>query len=368
MSALTAAGRQRPCIAAITFGDKGGGVAAVARLVRRVMRERWPSACDISLLSDRRPTSRRPTGPERLRFGVRLASMQAVGRCDWVFYTHLSVARVQAYLPQPMRRPYAVYLHGVEAWRRLSTGQMSTLRGAALRVANSEFTARRVEMMHPDAGPIAVCPLALPPEPRPTVRPVVSLPVDLGPQAVVLVARMHASERYKGHDELLHAWPIVRAALPAARLVFAGEGDDVPRLKQKAAALGVADTVVFTGFLADDARRALYDRSAIFAMPSRGEGFGLVYLEAMAAGLPCIGSVEDAASEVIEHGRTGFLVEQSDEACLAERVVNLLRDGGLRREMGASGRERVREHFSYEQFSGRLLRVVESVFGAGSAV
>ncbi len=127
-----------------------------------------------------------------------------------------------------------------------------------------------------------------------------------------IVARMSSAERYKGHDELLEAWPIVKAHLPDARLVCVGDGDDLPRLQQKAHELGIGSETIFTGFVSADELHGWYDAASVFAMPSRGEGFGLVYLEAMSHGLPCIGSVHDAAGEIIDDGVTGHLVDQSD--------------------------------------------------------
>jgi phosphatidylinositol alpha-1,6-mannosyltransferase len=177
---------------------------------------------------------------------------------------------------------------------------------------------------------------------------------------VLIVGRMMSTERYKGHDQLLEAWPAVVAAVPRARLVCVGEGDDVERLKAKADELGVTTTTIFTGFVADGVRRSLYERAAVFAMPSRREGFGLVYLEAMAARRPCIGANHDAASEVIEDGVTGFLVDQADTRALASRIIQVLGDEDLRRRMGEAGFRRYRDEFTYESFSRRLLGQVRA--------
>ena len=214
--------------------------------------------------------------------------------------------------------------------------------------------------MHPDIGSVDACPLSLPPGHFDETDATAATSLGAGPPTVLLVARMSAGERYKGHDELLEAWPQVRSGAPDAALHFVGDGDDTPRLRAKAAALGIAGSVTFTGFVSDTELRALYRRAAVFAMPSRGEGFGLVYLEAMAEGLPCIGAVEDAAGEIIRDGETGFLVPQSDRMALADRVVRLLNNETLRRTMGQSGYRRVRETFNHERFSRTMLALIES--------
>jgi phosphatidylinositol alpha-1,6-mannosyltransferase len=295
-----------------------------------------------------------------MAFGARVAALQAAGMCDWMFFTHLAVAKTQLFVPSALRRRYAVFVHGIEAWRPLGLAEQQALSGASLRIANSEFTARRVRAMHPAIGDIASCPLSLMPSRGGSACADHPMSFDPGPQAVLLVARMSSSERYKGHDQLLEAWPATLARLPDARLIFVGDGDDAARLKAKASALGIAGSTIFTGFLNDGELQAFYRRSAVFAMPSRGEGFGLVYLEAMAHRLPCIGSVEDAAGEIIDDGATGFLIEQSDRAALVDRLVRLLGDDALRRQMGEAGFRRSQDRFGYDQFSQRVVSLVEA--------
>lgn len=351
---------QRPGLAAITFSPHGGGIAAVSRLVDRVLREHCGAVTRFTLASDE---SRFETGFfERAAFGAAIAAAQLTGRCRWMFYTHLNLARVHRLVPA--RRPYVVFLHDVEAWTPLNRPMRDVLASAHLRIANSYYTARRVESANPAAGPVVACPLTL----EPGALDERSGPVGGPPSRdVVIVGRMVGSERYKGHDQLLEAWPLVRAACPDARLICVGEGDDVPRLQEKARECGVADAVVFTGFVDDEQKRAIYSRAALLAMPSRREGFGLVYLEAMAAGLPCVASPHDAAAEVVVDGTTGFLVAQDDRDGLASAIVRLLVDEELRRRMGAAGRARVEREFSYERFSGRLIDLLAGVVPAVAA-
>ncbi|HKW01235.1 MAG TPA: glycosyltransferase family 4 protein [Vicinamibacterales bacterium] len=351
-----------PTLAAVTLHESGGGVASVSRLIWQVMGDTWGDRRRLITLGNAPAypaRRRRPSIAGRAAFGLRLAASQAAHPDGWVFFTHLSLARAQRYVPAMLRRQYAVFLHGIEAWRTLNADEQEILHGAALRVANSRYTASAIAAANPGLGSIEICPLAFAPVDAPSQvkRPCAETP-DVGPRAVLLVGRMDAGERYKGHDELLEVWPRVVASTPDARLVFAGDGDDRARLLAKAAALGVASHVIFTGFLPTDGLACLYNSAAVFAMPSRGEGFGLVYLEAMAHGLPCIGSTHDAAREVIDDGATGYLVDQADGHALADRVTKLLVDENLRRRLGAAGRRRVAEQFSYRQFSHRLVDLV----------
>jgi phosphatidylinositol alpha-1,6-mannosyltransferase len=351
-----------PSLAAITLDPRGGGIAAVSRLLWRVMTDEWGPDCALITLVPSGARSFDTATLERLVFGARVGWTQMARRSTWTLYSHLAIARAQTFLPDRLRRPYGVFLHGIEAWRPLSADQARVLEEASVLLANSEYTAGRIRAAHPWMPAMTVCAL--------TVESVPDAPSDgvadraWGSEAVVVVGRMSAAERYKGHDELLAAWPRVLLARPAARLVFIGEGDDRSRLEAKARDLGIASSLVTTGFLSDVELDRAYRRAAVFAMPSRNEGFGLVYLEAMLRQLPCIGSRFDAAAEIIEDGATGFLVDQAHADALADRIIELLTDPCRALAMGERGRKRAMGQFGYDQFSGRVRAALEGLSGA----
>jgi phosphatidylinositol alpha-1,6-mannosyltransferase len=169
---------------------------------------------------------------------------------------------------------------------------------------------------------------------------------------------MASSERYKGHDQLLAVWPLVRQAIPDAQLIIAGTGDDVPRLTAAARQAGGGEGIFFTGRISDATLEALYPRTAVFAMPARAEGFGIVYLEAMRHRLPCVAGIHDAAGEVVEHGKTGFLVDQSKPEELGAVLIQLLANPPLREQMGDAGLRRLKVLFTFDQFQTRLAAIL----------
>ena len=352
----------RPGLAVVTMHGTGDGIAYEARLLERTFAAAGAAATTIALEPAQPGVV---TAVERAMFAARIAAAQASGRVDWLLFNHVGVARAQGVVPRALRRPYAVMLNGVEAWDPgLGEDRKRVLREAALRISISPHTARRVAAVHPDIGPVIPCLLALAPhEPDPPV-PEGALP-PLGAHDVLIVGRMSAAERYKGHDELLEVWPAVRARVPDARLLVAGRGDDAQRLEAKAAQLGLGESVRFLGFVSDPALLWLFGHVAAFAMPSRGEGFGLVYLEAMRRGVPCLGSLHDAAADIIVDGVTGRLVDQDDRTALGEAVVSLLEDEGRRREMGEAGRRRYADMFTFERYGERLLPLLASMHANG---
>ncbi|MCO5168005.1 MAG: glycosyltransferase family 4 protein [Planctomycetes bacterium] len=331
--------------------DGVSGVSLTAwRELARATPTRALSLHDISgALSGQGITGEEARG-SRARFAARILAQAIVGCPGIVLAMHAHLA--PAALPLRTRGArLIVFLHGIEAWTRLRGVRRLALASADLLVANSRHTLRRFHEANPSlvTVPAAICPLGIAaPPPRLRAR----LAPDDGPAALI-VGRLHPDERYKGHDLLLEIWPRVLRCVPDARLIVVGDGEDRPRLQARAGALGVAGRMSFVGRAAPDVLSGLYEDSAFFALPSQGEGFGLVYLEAMAFGRACVGG-RGAAEEVIEHERTGLIVDPADRDAVTGALVRLFLDPGLRQRLGDAGRARQQRHFTAAAFGQRL--------------
>jgi phosphatidylinositol alpha-1,6-mannosyltransferase len=243
-------------------------------------------------------------------------------------------------------------LHGIEAWTRLRPLERVACRRAWKRTAVSRHTVARFRTANPDLAdlPVDVCAPGLP-------DPGVSRATQVAGRYALIVARMQSAERYKGHDELLEVWPSVAAKVPGAQLVVAGGGDDRARLEHKASRLGLEGAVRFEGVVDDGRLHALYRDAAVFVMPSPNEGFGLVYVEAMRAGVPCIVAT-GAAEEIVEHERTGIVVPPRDRALLERALVRLLTGEDERARMSAAARAAC-GMFTVEAFRARLAMLLQ---------
>jgi phosphatidylinositol alpha-1,6-mannosyltransferase len=342
------------------LGLDGGGRAAAGRLLAggcaAFARERDLGFRILSLDGAGLPEAEAPvqgfSGNRRaLAFAVWKGQLKERGSA-YVFDL-LGLARVQAYLPAPLRSPYLIMLHGIEVWRPLEPDRRRALARATLAFAVSAHTLERARPFSPLGG-AAVLPLALE-ERRPEGAVDAALLGRLQRGFLLIAGRMDPRERYKGHDQVLEALKGVEGV----RLVVAGDGDDRPRLEQKAAALEIGDRVTFTGFLSEATLAELYRRCAGFVMPSRGEGFGLVYLEAMRAGKPVLAARGSAAEEIVVNEKTGLLVDPEDREELREGLARLVDRPGEARRMGEAGHERWRREFGVERFRERLTPLLE---------
>jgi phosphatidylinositol alpha-1,6-mannosyltransferase len=228
-------------------------------------------------------------------------------------------------------------LMGIEAWTPVRPMQKAAIRRAKKLIAISGYTAERFGIANPWSAdtPISICYPGVPPMPRAQAGPIDG-------RYALIVGRMDARERYKGHDALIELWPTVRRTVPDARLIVVGDGDDSARLRHKAA--DTCDAITFLGRVDEPTLAALYRDAAFFVMPSTDEGFGLVYLEAMRASTPCI-AARGAAEEIITDGHDGVIVNAGNGDELVAAMVHLFTDTQARMRMGAAAARRVNAQF-----------------------
>ncbi len=196
------------------------------------------------------------------------------------------------------------------------------------------------------------------------IHPGVDLPVPRratpldGPPTILTIARLE--DRYKGHDVVMRALPLIRARIPDVRWVIVGDGPLRPGLERLARAQGVGDSVHFAGPLPDEERDAWLARAHVFTMPSRlpaggfaGEGFGIVYLEANARGVPVVAGNVGGALDAVEHERTGLLVDPTDHLAIADAIGGLLTDRARAAELGRNGAARA-QSFAWPRVAERV--------------
>ncbi len=361
--------RELVCVSA-GLALEGGGRAAAGRLLAgrcaAFAREHGLGFHLLSLDGAGLPATEVPVrgfGGDQRALALALWKGQVEKRGNVYIFDLLGLARVQAYLPAPLRSPYLIALHGIEVWRPLSWDRRRALAHASQLFAVSAHTLERARPFlprrAPRLSPSAVVPLALE-ERKPEGAVDAALLGRLGRGFLLIAGRMDARERYKGHDEVLEALK----GVAGVRLVVAGDGDDRARLEQKAAGIGIEDRVTFTGFLSEATLAELYRRCAGFVMTSRGEGFGLVYLEAMRAGKPVIAARGSAAEEIVVDQKTGLLVDPEDREALRGALARLIEHPGEAKRMGEAGHERWRRDFGVERFAERLTPLLERLVGA----
>ena len=275
---------------------------------------------------------------------------------DLVLCGHLNLLPVAALAAWLQNAPLWLIIHGIDAWEPPdSVLSRLSLHAVDRFVSVSQHTLDRfVDWAPLTADQGHVIPDCINPEPYgPGPKPNELLTrYGLHGQTVLLtLSRLSSAEQYKGHDELLEVLPDLIDESPDLCYLICGDGDDRPRLEAKARRLGLDDHVLFAGYVPEEEKADHYRLADAFVMPGRGEGFGIVYLEAMACGIPVIASSADASEEAVRHGDIGIVVDPSSPSDLkrgirvalsAERTV----PDGL-------------DYFSHDRFAERWHRLID---------
>jgi len=267
-----------------------------------------------------------------------------------IIFTHMHLAGVMKAIIG--NYPYLVLVHGLEIKLDGDKYYQDILQEADELVVNSQKTKKSINKQY---GIDDVTHCYYPPALFDTYE------IDHSKMArptVLLVGRMEADERYKGHDELIEIWPEVTEHVPQARLLFVGTGNDVSRLEKKVKKHELSDDILFKQEVSDEKLAEYYAKSWVFCMPSKGEGQGLVYSEAMQLGLPVIALENSPAEELIEHRKSGLLVENNNCESLRSAIVKILTDHERRERMGENARLAFKKFYQNNRFDETIMNFV----------
>ncbi len=356
-----------------------GGVQEAGRLTALALHEtaqRRGWSASFAGLND-------PAGPQQLSVAGRTIAVQGYSRAKSQFIlaairgaraqqksgshivlaAHPNLAPIAVWMQKTRPRAHAVVLaHGVEVWEPLPLLRRAAIREAHIVAGPSSDTLHKlVEVQRVNASRTRLLPWPLNPDFLClTDRADLPLPPEFPDGKLILtIARASSSEQYKGTDDLIRAVSQLGTEFPDLHLVAVGGGDDLPRLQKLAAESGVARSVHFLQRLSREQLAACYARADVFAMPSAGEGFGLVFLEAMAFGKPVVAAACGGALDLIQDGVNGLLVRERDSSALAGALRCLLRDESLRSALGAQGACIARDKYRFDLFQANVEHLLQ---------
>jgi glycosyltransferase involved in cell wall biosynthesis len=321
-----------------------GGIQTYSRFLLQALQHLYPHCrYDVCLKHDTVPASAQDwltqtrfhcSGhwPLRVRtplFALQLFAQGIKQRPDLVIATHLNFTEAAYTLKQWIGTPYWAVAHGIEAWNIEKPALQKALQQADRILAVSEYTRDRLiteQHLDPDkvvtlANTFDADRFQIAPKPTHLLQK-----YRLSPEQPIIltVARLSGAEQYKGYDTILQALPRLRQAIPNIHYVLVGAGDDRPRVEQLIAQLQLQDCVTLAGYIPDAELAGHYNLCDVYAMPSQGEGFGIVYLEALASGKPTLGGNRDGALDALCHGELGVLINPTDVDEITHTLLHIL--------------------------------------------
>ncbi|MBW4643771.1 MAG: glycosyltransferase [Goleter apudmare HA4340-LM2] len=358
-----------------------GGIQTYSAFLLEALQNLYPSdryevflkhdkspAADFSSLA---PTEFHCTGfmPSQLRtptFAAQLFGWGFWQRPDLVISSHLNFAVVGRQLRRLTGTPYWAVAHGVDAWNIQRPDLQLALHDADRILAVSGYTRDRLlEEQNLDPAKVSLLPntfdterFQIAPKPQYLLE---RHKLTIEQPIILTVARLDSSEKYKGHDQILQAMPVIRRAIPNVHYILVGKGNDRPRIEKLINELNLNDCVSLAGFIPDTELCDYYNLCDVFAMPSKGEGFGIVYLEALACGKPTLGGNQDGAVDALCHGELGVLVNPDNVEAIAQSLIQIL--GGIYPHpilyQPQALRQEVTARFGFAQFQKTLAELMQ---------
>ncbi len=354
--------------------DAYGGHGGIAKFNRDLIQSiaSTPVCAEVVCIPRVIPQPMQPL-PERVRYLVeaargRLHFMQAClralrqGPFDLVVIGHINLSPIGTWLARRLKSKSMLFVHGIDAWQKHRRSSVVKAVGEVDHVVGvSQVTLDRLKAWSGlPASRLSVLPNSVDlerftPGPKPADL-VAALGLE-GRTVLMTFGRLASEERYKGFDEIIEQLPVLTHERPDLVYLICGDGPDMPRLKAKCDALGVDKHVRFSGFVPEERKTDYYRLADAYVMPSRGEGFGIVFLEAMACGIPAMGSRLDGGCEALLGGQLGELV---DPAIAAD-----VREGVLRTLARSRGRPEGLSTFSIEAFGHRVSQLMQGFLKTG---
>lgn len=327
------------------FSQEGGIQAYVKDVLRAyitlVERSPSPILTDIFLLRDA-PDCQNPLDTGLIKFHylktlppwrgrVKLALSLLVylvkQRPQRMFCGHINLAPLVRFLCQPLGIPYTVLTYGKEVWEPLPQKQREALQQAEAIWTISRYSGDRLcQSNNVDPNKVKILPCVVDGNKfTPGEKPAKLVEkYGLGNARVLMtVARLWSGDRYKGVDVTIRALPKILQSCPNVKYLVIGRGDDLPRLEQLAQELGVAQQVIFAGFVPTEHLIDHYRVADAYIMPSQ-EGFGIVYLEAMACGIPVLSGDADGSADPLQDGTLGWRVPHRNPEAVAQGCLEIL--------------------------------------------
>ncbi len=320
-----------------------GGIQTFSRLITRGIRDLFPDARltvvskndtsypahEINVATKFVPLGWWPGALRTSAFSSELFRLGAIERPDLIFTTHVNFSPVAHALQKLFGIPFIALGNGIEVWDIKKASLKAALRAANQLLAISECTRQRMSaQLSIDSALVRLLPCTFEEDKFIAGRRPRFLLKRYGlrpDQPVILtVTRLASAERYKGYDQMVRALPAIRNIFPDVRYVLGGRGPDRPRVEALIAELGVSDNVTLAGYIPEHELREHYNLCDVFAMPSKGEGFGIVFLEAAACGKPVLAGNKDGSVDAVLNGEIGALVDPEDVAQIAETLIAIL--------------------------------------------
>ena len=264
----------------------------------------------------------------KLSFVLRAFFAEIFYRPQLIIVGHVNFSPLCLFFKKIFGTKYIITTHGTDVWGLKSKSRIAALKNADKIISVSSYTANRMES---EIGGLAekfmIIPNTIDPD-KFKIRPKSAEFLEkynlVGKKIILTVARLSAQEKYKGYCEVIRAMPAILKSVPSARYLLVGSGDDEARIKNLISELALNKEITLAGRIGDNLLVDCYNSADVFAMPSSIEGFGIVFIESTACGVPVVAGNKDGSVGATLNGELGILVDPNSTNEIAAAIISIL--------------------------------------------
>lgn len=279
-------------------------------------------------------------------------------RPNIIVCSHINFSPIGYFFKKVFKKEYLITTYGIEAWEIKNSLKIKSFKEAKTIIAISNCTKEKLISQISDIwGKIFILPNAVNGEKfYPYEKPQNLLSkygLSKNDRIIITVARLSASEKYKGYDKVITSLPYVIREIPEAKYILIGDGNDIERIENLIKELKLENRVILTGRVEN--LLDYYNLSDVFVMPSKGEGFGSVFLEALACGKPVIAGNQDGSRDAVLDGELGILVNPDDAKEIAIAIIKIFKKEVPKKLLDAKYlREEVLKVYGFDKFKEKV--------------
>lgn len=294
---------------------------------------------------------------KKIKFAIFFVSLLLIKRPKSIISTHINLLKFYIFLYPLFKIRYLLITYGIEVWSMTFLKRI-ILQNAAIITALSNYTAEKIKKVCGEDQRIIIFPPVVDDKkfyPVPKDRGLLEKYDLIDKKIILTVCRLNSKEKYKGYDKIIIALSKISSEIPNVKYLIVGEGDDIYRVKSLIKKMKLETKVISCGFVPDGELVKYYNLCDVFVMPSKGEGFGIVFLEALACGKPVIAGNKDGSRDALLNGDIGILVDPDNIDEIVEAIVEVLQEKVPKKLIDSDYlRKRVLQVYGIDKFNERV--------------
>lgn len=303
----------------------------------------------------------------KLLFSLRIFREVIFSKPTFIICGHINFSPLCYMIQKFLRIKYAILTHGVEVWNISGKLKLKALKQAYLITSISNFTKDKIIEQVPEIkNKIKLLPNTVDGSlfcPKPSNKGLIDRYGLKNKNVLLTVARLDPTEQCKGYDNVIKVLPDILRDIPDLKYIIVGTGQDIHRVKSLVRELGLEDYVVFCGFVPNKQLVDYYNLCDLFIMPSKQEGFGIVFLEALACGKPVVAGNKDGSVDAVLNGQLGILVDPDSKEEIGKAIVDVLQKNIPSKFVDSHYlREKVSQAYGFGVFNKNLINFLHCVY------